>query len=270
MKTARRGRPRSRSSTHRSGSAGLSRNPTSRAPAFDRGPAHVDGPVLGSRAPSPEPRAPNTPDSRQRVLAAATVEFALRGFAAATVDRIAARARLNKAMIYYHFHSKQALYSSVLRAIFTTMGDGLSAIAASDAAPADKLDRFVAAFVTEGQAHAHVAPIMLREIAEGGRRLDEETYDVMVRVVRTMAGIVDEGRAAGQFRPVDPILLYLTTVWPIVVYLATKPIRPALARVAHFDVHRLDPERFIAHLQMLNRHAVMPTTPDARPTGDLS
>jgi hypothetical protein len=109
---------------------------------------------------------------------------------------------------------------------------------------------------------------MLREIAEGGLRLDEETYGVMVRVVRAMSGIVDEGRAAGQFRPVDPILLYLTTVWPIVVYLATTPIRPALARVGHFDVRRLDPERFIAHLQMLNRHAVMPTTPDPRPTGE--
>ena len=67
----------------------------------------------------------------------------------------------------------------------------------------------------------------------------------MVRVVRAMTGIVDEGRAAGQFGPVDPILLYLTTVWPIVVYLATTPIRSAIARVAHFDVRRLDPDRFI-------------------------
>jgi AcrR family transcriptional regulator len=215
-------------------------------------------------------RSAPTPDSRQRILDAATAEFALRGFAAATVDRIAARARLNKAMIYYHFHSKQTLYSTVLRSIFATMGDRLTDIASSDAGPADKLDRFVATFVTEGQAHSHVAPIMLREIAEGGRRLDEETYGVMVRVVRAMTGIIDQGRAAGQFGPVDPILLYLTTVWPIVVYLATTPIRNAIARVAHFDVGRLDPERFIAHLQMLNRHAVMPTAPDARSTGEMS
>ena len=224
-------------------------------------------PSRESRVPSPEPRASA---SRDRILAAATAEFALRGFEGTTVDRIAARARLNKAMIYYHFHSKKDLYSSVLRSIFTTMGDGLTAIAASNADPADKLDRFVAAFVIEGQAHAHVAPIMLREIAEGGRRLDEETYAVMVRVVRAMTGIITEGRAAGQFGPVDPILLYLTTVWPIVVYLATTPIRSALARVAQFDVGRLNPERFIAHLQMINRHAVMPAAPDAAAAGETS
>lgn len=209
-----------------------------------------------------------TPDSRQRILDAATAEFALRGFASATVDLIAARARLNKAMIYYHFHNKQALYRAVLRSLFTAVGDAVTAIAASDAAPADKLDRFVATFVSAGLEHAHVAPIMLREIAEGGRRLDEETYSVMVRVVRAMAGILDEGLARGHFAPVDPILLYLTTVWPIVVYLATTPIRGAIARVARFDVTRLDPDRFIEHLQMLNRHAVIPAAPVSRPAGE--
>ena len=92
----------------------------------------------------------------------------------------------------------------------------------------------------------------------------------MVRVVHAMTRIVDEGRAAGQFRPVDPLLLYLTTVWPIVVYLATTPIRNAVARVAQFDPHRSIPNASSA-LQMLNRHALMPAaTPDAAATGELS
>jgi AcrR family transcriptional regulator len=48
--------------------------------------------------------------SPDRILAAAAAEFAERGFAGARVDRIARRARVNKAMIYYHFASKQRLY----------------------------------------------------------------------------------------------------------------------------------------------------------------
>ena len=219
-----------------------------------------------------QPLNPKSPasNSRRRILAAATFEFALRGFEGTTVDRIAAKARLNKAMIYYHFRSKRALYTTVLRAVFTAMGDRLSAIAASDAAPADKMDRFVSTFVLEGQTLSHIAPIMLREIAEGGRRLDEETYTVMIRVVRAMTDIVDQGRAAGEFGPVDPMLLYLTTIWPIVVYLATTPIRSALARVAHVDPHRLDADRFILHMQTLNRRALMPAAADANPIGDVS
>jgi AcrR family transcriptional regulator len=207
------------------------------------------------------------PDSHQRILSAATAEFALRGFEAATVDRIASRARLNKAMIYYHFHSKRALYSTVIREILTLMGDRLAAISSSGASPIDKLDRFVATFVTEGERLSHVAPIMLREIAEGGRRLDEETYTGMARVTRVITAIVEEGRAAGQFVAVDPILLYLTTVWPIVVYLATSPIRKAIARVARFDASRVDPDRFIRHLQTINRRALMPAAAGGS-TGD--
>jgi AcrR family transcriptional regulator len=226
-------------------------------------------PPRARRTPRARRRTPPALDSRQRILNAATTEFALRGFEAATVDRIAARARLNKAMIYYHFHSKRALYTSVLRDLFTLMGDRLATIASSDDAPIDKLDRFVSTFVIEGQTHAYVAPIMLREIAEGGRRLDEETYTVMVRVVRAMTGIIDEGRAAGQFGQVDPMLLYLTTVWPIVVYLATTPVRSAIARVSKFDVRRLDTDRFIRHLQMINRRALLPSAA-ASSTGEMS
>jgi AcrR family transcriptional regulator len=173
-------------------------------------------------------------------------------------------------MIYYHFRSKRALYTCVLRDVFTAMGDRLSDIATSDADPAAKMDRFVSTFVLEGQTLSHVAPIMLREIAEGGRRLDEQTYSVMVRVIRAMTGIVDEGRATGQFADVDPLLLYLTTIWPVVVYLATAPIRTAVARVAHVDVHRLDPERFIRHMQMLNRRTLMPAAAGDGTAGERS
>jgi TetR/AcrR family transcriptional regulator len=239
MKTARRGRPRSSPPSRRARSADATTPPA-------------------------------VPGSRQRVLAAATAEFALRGFEGTTVDRIAARARLNKAMIYYHFRSKRALYTSVLRDVFTAMGDRLSAIATSEADPALKMDRFVATFIVDGQQMSHVAPMMLRELADGGRRLDEETYTVMVRVLRAMTGIVDEGRASGQFTSIDPLLLYLTTIWPIVVYLATTPIRSAVARVAHFDPRRFEPERFIRHMQMINRRVLMPAIAAAGPIGELS
>src|SRR5512139_1529195 len=220
------------------------------------------------RPPQP-PHPGRPPDSRQRILTAASEQFALHGFEGTTVDRIAARARLNKAMIYYHFHNKRALYTTVLRNVFTIMGGRLAAIAAPEGDPAAKMDRFVSTFVVEGQQLAHIAPIMLREIAAGGRRLDEETYTVMVRVVRAMTDIVDQGRRTGQFASVDPILLYLSTIWPIVVYLATTPIRSAIARVARFDASRLDPDRFIRHMQMLNRRALVPGEPISRPAGVL-
>ncbi|PFG29393.1 TetR family transcriptional regulator [Paramicrobacterium agarici] len=52
--------------------------------------------------------------TRQRVLDAATEEFARYGLAGARVDRIAANARTNKAQLYVYFGSKEALFDDVV------------------------------------------------------------------------------------------------------------------------------------------------------------
>ena len=91
------------------------------------------------------PRATTGPDSRARIVAAATEEFAEHGLAGASVERIARKARLNKAMIYYHFKSKDALYREILRDMFGAVRTRVTAVAASGASPEDKLRAYVAA-----------------------------------------------------------------------------------------------------------------------------
>ncbi len=55
----------------------------------------------------------NAQATRQRILAAATAEFSRYGIAGSRVDRIAAAAGSNKAMIYTYFGSKEGLLEAV-------------------------------------------------------------------------------------------------------------------------------------------------------------
>ena len=55
----------------------------------------------------------NGEQSKQRLLTAATVEFAAYGIAGARVDRIAAAAQVNKAQMYGWFGSKDGLFDAV-------------------------------------------------------------------------------------------------------------------------------------------------------------
>ncbi|WP_166998896.1 TetR family transcriptional regulator [Paramicrobacterium fandaimingii] len=71
--------------------------------------------------------------TRQRILDAATAEFAARGIAGARVDRIAASARTNKAQLYAYFGSKDALFDVVFDASMQHMLDVVP-IAADDLA----------------------------------------------------------------------------------------------------------------------------------------
>lgn len=60
-------------------------------------------------------RRPRDADATQRrILRAATAEFATKGLAGARVDEIAARANVNKRMIYVYFESKDGLFLAVL------------------------------------------------------------------------------------------------------------------------------------------------------------
>ncbi|HLX75931.1 MAG TPA: helix-turn-helix domain-containing protein, partial [Terriglobales bacterium] len=51
--------------------------------------------------------------TRAAILKAAMAEFAQEGVAGARTDAIARAARVNKALLYYYFKDKEALYGAV-------------------------------------------------------------------------------------------------------------------------------------------------------------
>jgi TetR/AcrR family transcriptional regulator len=194
--------------------------------------------------------------SPDRILAAAALEFAERGFAGARVDRIARRAHINKAMIYYHFKDKQALYRTLLRRTFGLAAERLQAIASSDAAPAEKLDRTLTAFAALIREQSFFPAIMLREVAEGGAHLDRDTLAVLASVPRAVGAIVAEGVAAGVFREVNPLFAYFSMVTPIVFFLCAAPIRQELGALHLVTSPSNDPDEFVRHMQESARRAL--------------
>jgi TetR/AcrR family transcriptional regulator len=201
------------------------------------------------------------------ILDAAALEFAARGFGGARVDRIARRAKVNTAMIYYHFQSKERLYRSLLRRMFTLAADRLQVIAGGPGAPADKVDRAIAGIAAFIQEHTFFPAIMLREVAEGGAHLDRETLKTLAAVPRTVAGIVEEGIRRGDFRPVDPMFAYFSMLAPIVFYLAGTPIRKELSHL-HVDLRATSPAEFVEQAQESARRALKsdPRAAIVRPT----
>src|SRR5687767_3511104 len=146
-------------------------------------------------------------DSKDQVFRAAAAEFAERGFDAGGVDRIAAKARVNKAMIYYHFGSKLELYVEVLRDMFQAVGARARALADSTDSPDRKIDAWVAMIVEEASARPWFPPIMLRELACGVPHFDSETLGLMTVVVGAWRDVVAGGQRAGVFRrDADPLL----------------------------------------------------------------
>ena len=187
--------------------------------------------------------------SRERLLAAALAEFAGRGFDGAKVDRIAQRAGVNKAMLYYHFRSKAALYAEVMRVEFGAVGDAVAAVRERGGPPPAQLAAFVAAIAAETASRPHLPPIWLREVAEGGRHLDETVVLVLRRVLGTLAAILEEGRRAGDFAPAHPFLTQMSIVAPLMFCAASAPLRERMRHVLPAAATSLDPLAVLAHVQ---------------------
>ncbi|WP_329740413.1 TetR/AcrR family transcriptional regulator [Dyella sp. A6] len=75
----------------------------------------------------PEPHAPDRLTDRKRaaILEAAAAEFRQSGYAATSMDRIAASAGVSKRTVYNHFPSKESLFAQILQALWESSMDAL-------------------------------------------------------------------------------------------------------------------------------------------------
>ena len=189
--------------------------------------------------------------SRDRVFAAAAREFAARGYAGANVDRIARAARLNKAMIYYHFDSKAALYREILRDMFGAVRSAVADAAAAPIPPEDKIRRYVEAIARAAEARPHFPPIWLRELAEGGEHVDAATLEYVRDVLAVLGGIVADGCRRGVFQSVNPMILQGGIIAPLMFFLVSARLRQKLERTAPQARLAVTHDAMVSHIQRI-------------------
>ena len=188
--------------------------------------------------------------SQAAIFRAAAHEFAQRGYDAAGVDRIAARARVNKAMLYYHYGSKQGLYVEVLRDMFRAVGARTRTIADGQGAAEDKLDAWILTMVEEAAGRPWFPPIMLRELASGAAHIDRETFGMMNAVYAAVRDVIVQGQREDAFRETDPLLTYFTILPAILIFFARQRVvarRKRAQGLAAAAPRHID--EFIPHMQ---------------------
>lgn len=196
--------------------------------------------------PKAAPRRP--PSSRERLLAAAAHEFAVASYEAIGVDRIAQAARLNKAMVYYHFGSKAGLYRAVVREVYDAFFATVEHVPALGGSPEDRLRAFIGAIAATIQRYPHFAGVWLRELTAGARHLDQETLAEGTRVIRVLAGILDDGYRAGSFRRVNPLMVQIGAIAPLLMLLVSGTARARIARAGAPGAADISFEQMLAHV----------------------
>ena len=190
--------------------------------------------------------------TREALLAAGAELFADRGYDGVPVAAIAARARVNKAMISYHFGGKRKLYLAIVGATFAEIVAGAEKLAESRK-PAPEVLRELIAVVGDmaTRRHPHFCSMMLREVVAGGTHLDPEVIEKPARILGAVQRIVARGVSDGDFRPIDPVLTHLSVVGSLVFFFATRRFRERVLATRRPAIKPPDAAAYVKHIQDL-------------------
>ncbi len=159
------------------------------------------------------PRQRDPVATKQKLLAAARHEFARAGLAGARVDEIAARAGVNKQLVYHYFGDKDALYLAVLEWIYEEIRTHERNLNLRGLSPERAIRKLIGSSFDHLAAHPDFVALLNDENRNGARhvRRSRKLADMHSPLVSTIAAILADGVRAGVFRRgVDPMHLYIS------------------------------------------------------------
>jgi TetR/AcrR family transcriptional regulator len=192
-------------------------------------------PRLGSRG-RPE-------ETRTAILQAAVREFAREGVAGARTDAIARAAKVNKALLYYYYRDKDALYGAALDHVFQERNEFLMRVLAEDIPPGQKILRYVGAFFDYLAEHPSHREMVQREMLARGSQMQRVVKLYLKPIYLELIKVLREGIAIGIFRPVDPLQFLPSMVAVIVHYFGTAPMMKVMTQKDPLSPERLAARR---------------------------
>jgi AcrR family transcriptional regulator len=140
------------------------------------------------------------------------------------VDEIAERAGVNKAALYYHIGDKKALYAEVIHDVIGSAARRLSAGIEKARTPEDKVRTYIRTLAATFDENPQMPRLMMRELASGGQSLPDVFFEDLFSLLRTLSGIIEEGREQGVFIETLPLIVHFMAIGATVVYKTIIPV----------------------------------------------
>jgi len=150
-------------------------------------------------------------DTRERILATAWRLFRQIGYQKTTVADIAKELHMSPANVYRFFDSKKAIQEGVACGLMGEVEDLVHTVAAKRGSAASRL-RELMTTIHRMNSERYVGDAKLHEMVEIAMK---ESWDVcmahMERITETIAGVIADGAASGEFEVADVPLAAMCT-----------------------------------------------------------
>jgi len=148
--------------------------------------------------------------------------------------------------------------------MFSALAERVESVHREGVAADEQIRRFVRAVADESAARPHFPSMWMREMAEGGRHLDEKVLAEAMRVLRVLAAILGEGRDRGVFRPQHPFVVHMSIVAPIVLFGATAPIRARFGKLRPTGMPDVNRDQVVDYVVAATLSALRPAVTEKR------
>lgn len=162
-----------------------------------------------------EKRIRDSRKTREDILKTAELEFAEKGIYGTRVDEIAAKANINKRMIYEYFGNKEELYKTVLITVYSRLSHKEMDVLSEDMECTDAIKKVISLYFDFLRDNPTYVSLILWENLNKGRfiesidftQIKDPTFELLRRVI-------NNGKSGGVFKPnIDPdqVILSLLT-----------------------------------------------------------
>ena len=177
--------------------------------------------------------------TRSRILTSAIKLFGERGKAAVSTAEIARDAKVNKALIFYHFTSKDELYRTALLKQMREFIDHVHGKMSETDVGLPAVEKFVRTHIAMLLDNRHMARMIIREMLfsdnEKGAVAVKDVAEVFKVIRNDMLHALSSARSSGQIRDVDPFQTIVSIVSIDIFYFLGTPLVRMLNPGADFD-----------------------------------
>jgi TetR/AcrR family transcriptional regulator len=166
--------------------------------------------------------------TRARILRAAVQHFGQNGLAGARTEQIAESAGVNKALLYYYFSSKEALYAAALESVFETIQDASIAVLRLDFSAGEKFLQIVLNHFDRVYSQVALQSLIQQEMVRLHMGEENRMSRLAERFIKPMwfqlQNVLEEGIASGELVAVDPAQMRYASIGANVFYFLSAPL----------------------------------------------
>ena len=166
--------------------------------------------------------------TRDRILRAAIREFSEHGLAGARTSAIASAARVNKALLYYYFRDKEALYTAALEEVAGKVAGDAIAVLDLGCSPGERALRFALQHFDRNLSHQGFQSLMQQEMVRFRTGQSHAMRIIAKNAFEPMwdraLNLVQEGIRSGELCNVDPMQMMYAALGANVFYFLSAPM----------------------------------------------